>query len=63
MTQKTKSNTQDNKEEKIDQHKKSTQVSSSKIKDKDSASTNKHIQKTVKKHDDWNDPTGNSHIA
>ena len=47
--------------EKLEQHKKSidtTKVKSEKTKDAD-----KNVQKTGKKLDDWNDPTGNTHLS
>jgi hypothetical protein len=43
------------------QHKKSMDVSASKNKRQDSRS-NKNIKKGAVEGDDWNDPTGNSHI-
>ena len=46
--------------QKISQHKKSAKVSSSRQK---STAKNKNIQKTGSADDDWNDPTGNSHIS
>ncbi|MGN6532397.1 MAG: hypothetical protein ACTHK0_11685 [Ginsengibacter sp.] len=48
------------KEEQIEQHKKSKNASSSKDKPHHS---NKNVKKTGTKDDDWNDPTGNSHLA
>jgi hypothetical protein len=48
------------KDQKIEQHKNSTKASSSKTKP---AHSNKNIQKTGTKDDDWNDPTGNSHLG
>lgn len=48
-------------DEKLRQHKKSTDTSRIKkgaTKDKD-----KKIQKTGEKYDDWNDPTGNTHLS
>ena len=47
--------------QKISQHKKSAKVSSSR--QKTHAEKNKNIQKTGPADDDWNDPTGNSHIS
>jgi hypothetical protein len=52
-------NTSD-KNDKIDQHKKSTKASTSKTKEK---TPDKNVHKTGAKHDDRNDPTGNSHLA
>ena len=49
------------KNKKISQHKKSAKVSSSR--QKTHAEKNKNIQKTGPADDDWNDPTGNSHIS
>jgi hypothetical protein len=49
------------KKEKISQHKKSARVSSST--QKTHAAKNKNIQKTGPADDDWNDPTGNSHVS
>lgn len=47
--------------EKIEQHKKSTDTS--KVKKKASADSHKNAQRTGKKYDDWNDPTGNTHLS
>jgi hypothetical protein len=49
------------KKEKVSQHKKSAKVSSST--QNTHAAKNKNIQKTGLADDDWNDPTGNSHIS
>jgi hypothetical protein len=46
---------------KVEEHKKSTDAS--KIKEKVSDKSSKHIQKTGTKDDDWNDRTGNSHLS
>lgn len=48
---------------KISEHKKSIDASSSKLKKANAKSSNKNIEKTGGKHDDWNDATGNSHIS
>lgn len=48
--------------QKIASHKKSTDVSSSAATQKNNNGSKKNIQKTGTMHDDWNDPTGNSHI-
>jgi len=48
------------KNEKIEQHKKSRNASTAKTKP---AHFSKNVQKTGTKDDDWNDPTGNSHLA
>jgi len=53
-------NTSEEKKENITQHKKSADISSAKSKKQD---PKKNIEKTGGKHDDWNDPTGNSHIS
>ena len=45
----------------VEQHNKS--VSTSKVKQKVSKNSEKKFQKTGAKHDDWNDPTGNSHLS
>ena len=42
------------------EHKKSTETSKEK---KASSDSKKNIQKTGAKSDDWNDPTGNSHLS
>jgi hypothetical protein len=47
--------------DKISQHRKSIDISSSKIK-KQQRSLGKNNERTGAKHDDWNDPAGNSHI-
>lgn len=47
--------------EKMDQHKKSTDTS--KAKEHASKKSNKDVHKTGTKDDDWNDPTGNSHLG
>lgn len=49
------------KKQKIEAHKKSIDVSSSGS--KKGSSKSKNIQKTGTGNDDWNDPTGNSHIS
>lgn len=49
--------------EKISQHQKSIDASSSKLKKTDKTGDKKNIEKTGSAHDDWNDPTGNSHIS
>ena len=46
--------------EKMEQHKKSTETSKEK---KASTDSKQNIQKTGKGSDDWNDPTGNSHLS
>lgn len=46
--------------EKMEQHKKSTETSKER---KSSSDSKKDIQKTGYKSDDWNDPTGNSHLS
>ncbi len=48
--------------DKISQHTKSIDLSSSKRK-KQGSSPDKNIEQTGGKHDDWNDATGNSHIT
>jgi hypothetical protein len=50
-------------EKKIEQHKKSAALSSSKVKGKNSESSDKNIKKPGENRDDWDDPTGNSHIS
>lgn len=52
--------TEDSKK-KIEQHKKSTDTS--KVARKVSEDPQKNVQKKGSKHDDWNDPTGNSHLS
>lgn len=47
---------------KISEHRKSVDISSSKRKNRESSSQ-KNIEQTGAKHDDWNDPTGNSHVS
>lgn len=47
--------------QKIEQHKKSTDTS--KVKEQASKKSHKNIQKTGTKYDDWNDPTGNTHLS
>lgn len=49
--------------EKISQHKKSIDASSSKLKKANKTEGKQNIEKTGPGHDDWNDPTGNSHIS
>ena len=44
----------------MEQHKKSTETSKKK---KASTDSKKNIQQTGTKSDDWNDPTGNSHLS
>jgi hypothetical protein len=46
---------------KMEQHKKSTDTS--RVKRKASRDPQKTVQKTGTKHDDWNDPTGNTHLS
>jgi hypothetical protein len=46
---------------KVEQHKKSTDTS--KIKEEASKGSHKNIHKTGTKDDDWNDPTGNTHLS
>lgn len=53
---------QSNAGETISQHKKSVEISSSKT-GKKSNRTDKNIEKTGIKHDDWDDATGNSHVT
>ncbi len=48
------------KNDKIEQHKKSTAASRSKTK---KVASNKNGDKTGTEHDDRNDPTGNAHLA
>lgn len=48
-------------DKKMEQHKKSTNTS--KIKEHVSKKSHKDIHKTGTKDDDWNDPTGNSHLG
>lgn len=45
------------------QHKKSIEASSSKLKKPNKTEGKKNIEKTGHGHDDWNDPTGNSHLS
>ena len=59
MTEKNKK-TEDSKK-KIEQHKKSTDAS--KVASKASKDPQKNVQKSGSKHEDWNDPTGNSHLS
>lgn len=59
MTEKNKK-TEDSKK-KIGQHKKSTDTS--KVASKASKDPQKNVEKSGAKHDDWNDPTGNSHLS
>ena len=47
--------------EKLRQHKKSTDTS--KVKGESTKNKEKKIQKTGEKYDDWNDPTGNTHLS
>ena len=47
--------------EKMEQHKKSNDAS--KLKNKASKDSQKNVQKTGTKYDDWNDPTGNTHLS
>ena len=47
--------------EKLRQHKKSTDTS--KVKNGSTKDKEKKIQKTGEKCDDWNDPTGNTHLS
>ena len=47
--------------EKLRQHKKSTDTS--KVKEESTKNKDKKIQKTGEKYDDWNDPTGNTHLS
>jgi len=54
MTEKNQHKKVVHKDEKIEQHKKSIKVSASKT---------KPAQKTGTKDEDWNDPTGNSHLG
>lgn len=58
-----KDSTPDNKKEKIEQHKKSVHASSEKQRSESLKSSEKKIHKTGTKDDDWNDPTGNSHLS
>jgi hypothetical protein len=54
-------NTKKHAEEKIEQHKKSTDTS--KVKERASKDPDKKVEKTGTKYDDWNDPTGNTHLG
>jgi hypothetical protein len=47
--------------EKMEQHKKST--STSRVKKNVAGDSSKNVQKTGTKDDDWNDPTGNTHLS
>jgi hypothetical protein len=47
--------------EKLRQHKKSTDTS--KVKNGSTKDKEKKFQKTGEKYDDWNDPTGNTHLS
>ena len=47
--------------EKMEQHKKSTNTT--RVRKKVSKNTDKNVQKTGTKYDDWNDPTGNTHLS
>lgn len=62
-----KGSTPGDKKEKTEQHNKSIHASSEKAKTKSAKDPNKNskknIQKTGTKDDDWNDPTGNSHLS
>lgn len=46
---------------KTEQHKKS--ANTSKVKKKVSKDSDKKMQQTGTRQDDWNDPTGNSHLS
>lgn len=46
---------------KVEQHKKSTDTS--KVKKQATKNSEKNVQKTGSEHDDWNDPTGNTHLS
>ena len=48
------------KNDKMEQHKKATKAGSSKTKP---GAPNKNVKKTGTEGDDWNDPTGNTHLA
>lgn len=48
------------KNDKIEQHKKATKAGSSKAK---RGASDKNVKKTRTEGDDWDDPTGNSHLA
>ena len=46
---------------KVEQHKKS--IDTLKVRKGASRDPKKNVEKTGKKYDDWNDPTGNTHLS
>jgi hypothetical protein len=56
-----KSKSPEKSKEKMEHHKKSTNTS--RVKKNVAGDSSKNVQKPGTKDDDWNDPTGNSHLS